>query len=87
MEGRGKKGGRERKKHVTLIISLPGGPHSPFFFLCHPPLSEDVHEYDREVCTGEANSEIKRMISLERKLCGGDRRRRSEGEMEGLPFI
>lgn len=91
MEG-GKKGGRERKKHVTLIISLAGGPHSlffpPFFFLCHPPLSEDVHEYDREVCRGDANSEIKRMISLGKKeLCGGDRRRRSEGEMEGLPFI
>lgn len=65
----GKKGGRERKKHVTLITSMPAGPHSPcffppFFFLCHLPLSEDVHEYDREVYRGDANSEIKRMISL-----------------------
>lgn len=85
----GKKGGRERKKHVTLITSMPAGPHSPCFFF--PPSSFSVIRPCRRTCTSATGRsvEVTRTQKLrewfhwgeKKKSCvvvigGGDRRER-----------
>lgn len=85
----GKKGRRERKKHVTLITSMPAGPHSPCFFF--PPSSFSVIRPCRRTCTSATGRsvEVTRTQKLrewfhwgeKKKSCvvvigGGDRRER-----------